>query len=290
MIGRWNACANDAIGSPCAALTSSSSSPAPPCFVVTGAFLTDRSLSFALLDRSADVAVNSLTALAAASLAALALARYRESGRLAGLYQASAFLLIGWVALINVLVVIVKVDARFGLSLGDPEQLPLYVSSVSRLIAGGLLLVGGAAAVNMPHRTPITRQTLLVPTIVITRLHPRHVRDPRVATQLQRAAAGVRRPGRHEADGPGAELLGRADGHVAHRPVPPVAERQHLPCGCRSVPTLLPARRSRRRRLPGRGDADCRLRRGALLLLSGRLRRHSSRPAKRSGSASSSSC
>ena len=136
--------------------------------VVTGAFLTDRSLSFALLDRSADVAVNSLTALAAASLAALALARYRESGRLAGLYQASAFLLIGWVALINVVVVIVKVDARFGLSLGDPEQLPLYVSSVSRLIAGGLLLVGGAAAVNMPHRTPITRQTLLVPTIVIS--------------------------------------------------------------------------------------------------------------------------
>src|SRR3990170_1912039 len=42
--------------------------------VATVAFLSDPSLSFALLDRSADVAVNSLTVLAAASLAALALA------------------------------------------------------------------------------------------------------------------------------------------------------------------------------------------------------------------------
>ena len=64
----------------------------------------DKSLSFALLDRSADVAINALTVLAAGSLAALALARYREAGRLAGLFQASAFLLIAWVALLNVAV------------------------------------------------------------------------------------------------------------------------------------------------------------------------------------------
>ena len=127
--------------------------------IATAAFLTDRSLSFVLLDRSADVAINSLTVLAAASLAALALARYRESGRLAGLYQASAFLLIAWVSLINVAVVVLKVEGRFGLSLGGlPEQLPLYVSSISRLVAGALLVVGGAAAVNLPRRAPRTRR------------------------------------------------------------------------------------------------------------------------------------
>src|SRR5438128_953671 len=76
--------------------------------LLTFAFLTDPSLSFGLLDRSTDVAINSLTLLAAASLAALALARYRESGRLAGLYQSSAFFLLGWLALVNVAIIVLK--------------------------------------------------------------------------------------------------------------------------------------------------------------------------------------
>ena len=88
--------------------------------VATAAFLTDHSLSFALIDRSADLAINSVTVLAAGSLAALALARYRESGRLAGLYQASAFLLIAWIALLNVAVVVLKVDAQLRAVVGKP--------------------------------------------------------------------------------------------------------------------------------------------------------------------------
>ncbi len=137
--------------------------------LATFAFLTDPSLSFALLDRSADVAINSLTVLAAGSLAALALARYRESGRLAGLFQSSAFLLIAWVALVNVVVVILKADVAFGLSLGGtPEQLPLYISSVSRLAAGAILVIGGAAAINLLHRAPRVRRTLLAPLVLIS--------------------------------------------------------------------------------------------------------------------------
>jgi signal transduction histidine kinase len=134
----------------------------------TAAFLADNSLSFVLVDRSADVAINALTVLAAGSLAALALARYREAGRLAGLFQASAFLLIAWVALLNVAVTVFKVEDDFGLSLGRPEQLPLYVSSISRLVAGALLVVGGAAAVNMFHGQPRTRRTMLVPIVAFT--------------------------------------------------------------------------------------------------------------------------
>jgi predicted nucleotidyltransferase len=42
---------------------------------LTAALLADKSLSFALVDRSADVAINALTVLASGSLAALALAR-----------------------------------------------------------------------------------------------------------------------------------------------------------------------------------------------------------------------
>jgi len=136
---------------------------------VTAAFVYDRSLSFALLDRSADVSINSLTALAAGSLAALALARYRESGRLAGLFQSSAFLLVAWVAVLNVLVVVLKMEGLFGLSLGaDPEQLPIFVAAISRLATGVILLIGGAAAINLVHRSPRVRRTLLVPVVLIT--------------------------------------------------------------------------------------------------------------------------
>jgi signal transduction histidine kinase len=136
--------------------------------LITAAFLLDPSLSFALIDRSADFAMNALTVLASGSLAALALARYRESGRLAGLFQASAFLLMASVALINVAVVVLRKEGDFGLLLAAPEQLPLYILSASRLIAGAILLVGGAAAINLVNRAPRVRRTLLMPVVVIT--------------------------------------------------------------------------------------------------------------------------
>src|SRR5687767_9907910 len=129
--------------------------------MLTFAFLTDPSLSFALLDRSTDVAVNSLTLLAAASLAALALARYRESGRLSGLFQSSAFLLLGWVAFVSIAISVLKVEAQFGLSLGgEPEQLPIYISTIARL--------AGAAAINIVRRAPRVRRTLLLPAATLT--------------------------------------------------------------------------------------------------------------------------
>ena len=140
-------------------------------FGLTAAFLRDPSVSFVLLDRSADVAVNSLTLLAAGSLAALALARYRESGRLAGLFQASAFLLIAWTTILALAVMLFRVEARFGLALlalPDQTQLAFYVSAASRLIAAGLLVVGGLAALNMLRQVPRTRRTLLMPTVVLT--------------------------------------------------------------------------------------------------------------------------
>jgi signal transduction histidine kinase len=137
--------------------------------LLTLAFLSDPSLSFGLLDRSTEVAINSLTLLAAASLAALALARYRESGRLAGLFQSSAFLLLGWLALINVAIIVSKVELRFGLSLGgEPEQLPIYVTTIARLMAGTILVIGGAAALNVVRRAPRVRRTLLMPAVALT--------------------------------------------------------------------------------------------------------------------------
>jgi signal transduction histidine kinase len=137
--------------------------------VLTVVLLYDPSFSFALVDRSLDLAVNSLTVLAAGSLAALALARYRESGRVAGLFQSSAFLLMAWVALINVSVSLLRIEGDLGLSVGAlPEQLPLYLAAATRIGAGAILVVGGLAAIGLYMRTPRVSRTLLVPIVAIT--------------------------------------------------------------------------------------------------------------------------
>ena len=136
--------------------------------LATAAFLLDPSLSFALVDRSFDVAINSLAMLAAGSLAALALARYRESGRVAGLFQSSAFLVMALLSGLNVAVALLKQDAQFGLELGLPDQLPLYVWSISRVVAGGLLVVGGVAALSTRYPPPRVRRTLLLPVVAMT--------------------------------------------------------------------------------------------------------------------------
>lgn len=136
--------------------------------LLTAAFLFDPSLSFVLIDRSADTAIHSLTALAAASLAALALARYRESGRIAGLFQASAFLLLAWMSIVFVAVIVLRKEGDLGVTLGLPEQLPLYIVAVSRVVAGAILLIGGAAAIGMVLRAPLVRRTLLLPVVAIS--------------------------------------------------------------------------------------------------------------------------
>jgi signal transduction histidine kinase len=136
--------------------------------VVTGTLLFDPSFSFALIGPDLDTALNALTVLAAGSLAALALARYRESGRLSGLFQSSAFLLMAWMSFLAVAAGIFRVQGGFGLSLGAPEQLPIYIIAISRVVAAYILLVGGAAAIGLVSSQPRVRRTLLAPIVGIT--------------------------------------------------------------------------------------------------------------------------
>ena len=76
------------------------------------------------MDRTLDVAVTTLTMLAAAGLALLTIPRYQESGRLSLLLQASAFVLTATFTGLTVVVVLSKLDAQLGMTLGAPEQLP----------------------------------------------------------------------------------------------------------------------------------------------------------------------
>jgi signal transduction histidine kinase len=136
--------------------------------IVTLLILNDPLLSFALADRSLDVAITSLIVVVSVSLAAQTLARYRESGRVAGLFQCSAFLAIAWLAGLNAALVLFRVDFRFGLTLGAPEQLPLYVAALARITAAGLLVIGGMAAVGAIRPAPQVRRILFIPLIALT--------------------------------------------------------------------------------------------------------------------------
>ncbi|MDP8904329.1 MAG: sensor histidine kinase [Chloroflexota bacterium] len=142
--------------------------------LITLAFALDATFSFALVDRSLDVTINSLTMLAALSLAAMALARYRESGRVAGLFQSSALLVLAWLSGLNTVLVLLKVDGRAGLTLGNQPaemQLPLYVWSLAAIVAASLFAIGGLTALTGATTSPASvRRTLLVPLLIMSAL------------------------------------------------------------------------------------------------------------------------
>ncbi len=135
---------------------------------VTGLLMVDPDLNIVILDRTLDVTVNALTALATASLAALSFGRYRESGRLSTLFQGAAMFLLAIIVGTQVLVVLLKFDGRLGLTLGIPEQFPLYLFSTGWLMAAVLFLFGGLAALRSVHARPAaTRRLIVLPPVAL---------------------------------------------------------------------------------------------------------------------------
>ena len=106
----------------------------------------DPDLNIVMKDRTLDVALSALTFVAVTGLAILTFLRYRETGRLAAFVQSSAFTLWATFTFATLLFMIFRLDGRIGLTLGDPEQLPLWVSGVVRMSVSGLLMVSGVAA------------------------------------------------------------------------------------------------------------------------------------------------
>jgi len=134
----------------------------------TGLLMVDPDLNIVILDRTLDVTVNALTALATASLAALSFGRFRESGRLSTLFQGAAMFLLAIIVGMQVLVVLLKVDGRLGLTLGIPEQFPLYLFSTGWLMAAVLFLFGGLAALRSVQARPAaTRRLIVLPPVAL---------------------------------------------------------------------------------------------------------------------------
>lgn len=106
----------------------------------------DPDLNIVMKDRTLDVALSALTFVAVTWLALLAFLRYRETGRLASFVQSSAFALWAVFTLVTLVFLVFRLDGRVGMTLGAPEQLPVWVSGVVRLGVSGVLMVSGIAA------------------------------------------------------------------------------------------------------------------------------------------------
>ena len=107
----------------------------------------DPDLHIVMKDRTLDVALSALAFVAVTGLAVLSFLRYRETGRLASFVQSSAFGLWAVFTFVTLLFMVFRIDSRVGMTLADPEQLPLWVSGGVRMSVSGILMVSGVAAV-----------------------------------------------------------------------------------------------------------------------------------------------
>ena len=136
--------------------------------VATVLLVADPSLRVVFVDRTMDVAISSFSALTALGLAVLTVPRYRESLRLALLLQATAFVTLAAVSGGTVVVVLLKLDDDLGMSLGLPEQLPLWISAANRIVVAVLFFGAGvAAAREIRRRVHRPRLLALTPAMVI---------------------------------------------------------------------------------------------------------------------------
>jgi signal transduction histidine kinase len=106
----------------------------------------DPDLNIVMKDRTLDVALSALTLVGVAGLAVLSFMRYRETGRLASFVQSSAFALWATFTAVTLLLIVFRLDGRLGMTLGAPEQLPVWVSAVVRMSVAGLFMVSGIVA------------------------------------------------------------------------------------------------------------------------------------------------
>ncbi len=101
---------------------------------------------------SLDLVRDTLAALVALAIGALAWVRYREHAEPGALFQSAAFLVLAVANGTAVVLATTGLDEGAGWTLSAPGQTPLYVFTLARLLAAGLLVVGGVEALRGRHR------------------------------------------------------------------------------------------------------------------------------------------
>jgi signal transduction histidine kinase len=110
-----------------------------------------------------DLVINTIAALAAVGVAALAWTRYAEQGGVALVFQSAAFAVLALAGTLFVVAAVTGLDDGLGLTVAHPTQAPVYVWTLARLLASGLLVTGAVADLRGRSMTrPIARRTPLL--------------------------------------------------------------------------------------------------------------------------------
>ena len=92
-----------------------------------------------------DLVINTIATLAAVGVAALAWTRYAEQGGVALVFQSAAFAVLASAGTLFVIAAVSGLDDGLGLTIAHPTQAPVYVWTLARLLASGLLVTGAVA-------------------------------------------------------------------------------------------------------------------------------------------------
>ena len=121
---------------------------------VTACAWFDPRIPTSLVNLPLDSAINVAATLVGGTVAILAWVRWRETGRSTALYEAAAFTVLSMTNALMTGLVISGNAAAFGLDPAAPGAAPIYLWSVARLVAAGLLCFG---AIQGVRRVPVGR-------------------------------------------------------------------------------------------------------------------------------------
>jgi signal transduction histidine kinase len=116
--------------------------------LLTLAFLVTPNLAPAVVNPRLGMVIDAIATLVALAVATLGWVRYRETGEPAPLIRASALMVLAALNALFVVATVSELEAAFGLSLSNPGQLPLWATVSAKLIAAGLFVLAGVAALR----------------------------------------------------------------------------------------------------------------------------------------------
>lgn len=114
----------------------------------TALLLSMPTVNPALVNDRLDLAIVTTATLVSVAVAGIDWARGRLAADGAALLRSSAFAVLGVVNVLTLAVLVLGVDAHFGVGLEDPGQLPIIGPLLARAAAASLLLVGGIASLR----------------------------------------------------------------------------------------------------------------------------------------------